>query len=327
MKTTSRIVLIVVLACLTAFAAHSYLAESTDKKNTAVASLLVAWQEPHILPRQNANDSGLAEFECFRATQMQLIKSRDVVMAALRNPKLKSLPTVLHEDMRHNAVGWLTDAIHVRCPDERAGLLTVSITGNNPEEAAALVNAVVEAYKDEVVNRDRKLRRERLDTLQKISGEKEAEVRSRRETLKRELEAISGSPTALETRLLTEHALFCQHKLDELRNDRLRSARELQKRQAAGGDVKEVASQLAWLTEDINLCQIDFERTVREVKATELTSVAAEMARKDVDNVEKVLQEVTEERERLRVELNAPLQVQILGDEAAPARVPDKPDE
>ena len=94
--------LIIVLACLTAFAAQAYLAvdakadeESTAKKYTAVASLLVAWQEPHILPRQNANDSGLAEFECFRATQMQLIKSRDVVMAALRNPKLKSLPTIL----------------------------------------------------------------------------------------------------------------------------------------------------------------------------------------------------------------------------------------
>ena len=78
---------------------------------------------------------------------------------------------------------------------------------------------------------------------------------------------------------MAEHALFCQHKLDELRDGRHRCDRELQKRQAAGGDVKELESQLATLTEDLKLYEKEIERTVSEAKAAERTSVSLDMAK------------------------------------------------
>ena len=51
-----------------------------------------------------------------------------------------------------------------------------------------LVNAVVGAYMNEVVDADRRMRRERLSDLQKITTEKEDEIRTKREQLKREEE-------------------------------------------------------------------------------------------------------------------------------------------
>ena len=61
------------------------------------------------------------------------------------------------------------------------------------QDAAAIVNAVVDAYMNEVVNRDRQERRIRLSELQQISAEKETQVRTSRQQLKRELENI-GRP-------------------------------------------------------------------------------------------------------------------------------------
>ena len=147
-------------------------AELAGKKYTATASLLIERRQPHIL-RGAAEKDDPGEFECFRATQMQLLKSPFVLMAALREPKVKYLPGVVREDGRHRVLAWLGKAICVGCPERTAGVVTVSFTDSDPQEAAALVNAVVNAYLNEVVNYDRQLRRVKLSELQQISAEKE----------------------------------------------------------------------------------------------------------------------------------------------------------
>jgi uncharacterized protein involved in exopolysaccharide biosynthesis len=120
------------------------------KTYTAVAVLLVERQEPSIVPRGGETiDPG--EFETFRATQMQLIKSRWVILAALRDSKIKDLPVIRRADATHVAVRMLANAIRVQAPDRHSGVVTVSITTYDPAEAAALVNAIVGAYMHEVV--------------------------------------------------------------------------------------------------------------------------------------------------------------------------------
>ena len=71
---------------------------------------------------------------------------------------------------------------------KNAAVMQVTATQPDPSDAAAIVNAVVDAYMNEVVNGDRQARRIRLSDLQKIYAEKENEVRTKREQLKRELE-------------------------------------------------------------------------------------------------------------------------------------------
>ncbi len=138
---------------------------------TATAQVLVERRIPHVLsPAAEPFDP--AEFENFRETQIQLFKSRFVLMAALRDPQAKNQPSIEREDAHHDALEWLGRQIRVECPNPRTGILTISLTSGDPHEAAALVNAVVDAYMNEVVNYDRQQRRDRLSDLQQISAEK-----------------------------------------------------------------------------------------------------------------------------------------------------------
>ena len=97
----------------------------------------------------------------------------------------------MREDARHNTIQWLTSVVQVS-PEKNSGVMYVSATLPDANEAAAIVNAVVEAYMDEVVNVDRQKRRERYDSLQRVSADKEEEVRQKREQLRRELETIGA---------------------------------------------------------------------------------------------------------------------------------------
>ena len=71
---------------------------------------------------------GCNEFDVFRDTQKSLIKSRFVIMAALRDPRLKNRACIVREDAKHNAIQWLTDEIHVDFPTKNAGIMKVTAT-------------------------------------------------------------------------------------------------------------------------------------------------------------------------------------------------------
>ena len=300
--------------------------ESTARKYTATACLMVEWQEPHILS-QAAGKFDPAEFECFRTTQMQLLKSRLVLTAALRNPKLRGLPGVLREDARHRALAWLHKEIRVECPDERTGIITVSVSNSNPEEAAALVNAVVDAYMNEVVNYDRQMRRDRLSDLQQICAEKENEVRTKREQLKQVVESVgaatSPAEAAIRQQLATDKCLLLQKELLALRSEYQRALGDLKVQKAAGGDTKRLEAQNDSLRELLAAREKEYDRAYGAAVAEGAASIAATMAAEEVRLHEQVLRTVTVEREMLRIELHARPRVRVIGDPNTPAAVPE----
>ena len=115
------------------------------------------------------------------------------MIAALRDPNLKNRACIRRQDEKHTAVEWLTDEVHVDFPGKNnAGVIQVSATEPDREDAAAIVNAVVSAYWNEVVNFEQQQQQKRLTELQKLHAEKEIEVRNKREQLKRELENIGA---------------------------------------------------------------------------------------------------------------------------------------
>ncbi len=189
-------------------------------KYTATASVLLERRQPHILP-QAAEKDDPAEFESFRETQQSLVKSRFVIMAALRDPKLKTRPCIVEQDARHNALAWLTGEIHVDFPAKNGGVMEVSATEPDPQDAAAIVNAVVAAYWNEVVAVDQQQRRERLRELTEIAQEKEQEVRKRQEELKQELQKIGAGDEqsmALRTQLAMNVYIDFQRELEGMRS-------------------------------------------------------------------------------------------------------------
>lgn len=155
-----------------------------------------------------------SDFEIFKGTQKQLIESRFVMTAALRDPKLAGSRILQEEDL---PVQWMVNNVIVSSPPETE-IMRIAFRSPDAGEAVNLVNAVVDAYQVEVVNYDRSQRQRRLDELQNVATEKEAEVRKLSIRLKRMAEEAGGS----ESGALSAKQEFLVMELGELRRQSLR---------------------------------------------------------------------------------------------------------
>jgi hypothetical protein len=116
------------------------------------------------------------EFDAYRKTQVQLIKSPFVLTAALRRPEISKLEAVRNKD---DQVGWLQERIQVATPMD-SEVVQIRMRGADPHDVQQIVNAVAHAYLSEVVNKDRGERLERHDKLAIKYKELLAELRTRR---------------------------------------------------------------------------------------------------------------------------------------------------
>lgn len=126
-------------------------------KRTAVARLIVP---------ENPEPWGLEDNRrpviLSRPTQMASLKSRLVYSAALkREPNLALDLEKEHEDV----LDWIDKELKAEFP-QGSEILNVSFSDKDPVRAKLLVSAIVQAYLDEVVNRDANLRAQRLERLQ-----------------------------------------------------------------------------------------------------------------------------------------------------------------
>jgi polysaccharide biosynthesis transport protein len=168
-------------------------------------------------------------FEIYKNTQQQLLLSRFVLMAALRKTEVAQLPVIQEQTLTGDPVVWLAKRLSVSFPG-RAELMAVSLTRDNPKEAATLVNAVVGAYLTEVVNAegDRKLKR--LSELQKVCIDKETIIRSKREDLKKLAEQLGTSDSealTLRQKLALEELTTYRQELAKARFDLRRAQGEM----------------------------------------------------------------------------------------------------
>src|SRR5262249_10503754 len=130
-----------------------------------------AGDQPHV------SDS---DYETYRQTQAVLVKSRLVLNAALRNPKVANLPLLLQQK---DPVAWLKDAIQVDFLD-KTEIMRISIAGKPSEELATLVTAVTDAYLQEIVNKEQTQRLLRLDDLRALTSQYEEKLRSKRQAMR-----------------------------------------------------------------------------------------------------------------------------------------------
>ncbi len=85
-------------------------------------------------------------------------------------------------------------------------------------------------------------------------------------------------------------------------------------------------TQLEVSHEQLASFEKEVERKRNEAESVGRSSVAAQMARDDVEDIERILRAVAVERETQRVELSAAPRVKVLGDRNSPAAVPEGPD-
>lgn len=162
---TAVLVLMVAAGCWLATAEGKY---------TAWATLRVA-AEPN--PTGSPTVTDRDRFEIYRNTQQQFLLNRFVLLAALRKPEVAELPSVKANEGGDPA-RWLQHRLHVSFPG-KAEIMEVSLSSDDPQEAATLVNAVVDAYFEAVVNAELDQKQRRLNELDKAIAIKEAELRQK----------------------------------------------------------------------------------------------------------------------------------------------------
>jgi polysaccharide biosynthesis transport protein len=150
------------------------------------ARLLIASSQPRVVfqtPENTSPDEEL-HYKRYLNTQMALSKSRFVFKAALGQDGISKLPAI--RDMT-DPIDWLQrNLIMERLGDSE--LVEVSLLPSNrlsSQDQATLINAVVRAYLDEVVNKEQRQRMARRDTLKKLSNTYADMIKSRRDTIRK----------------------------------------------------------------------------------------------------------------------------------------------
>ncbi|MDA1053674.1 MAG: polysaccharide biosynthesis tyrosine autokinase [Planctomycetota bacterium] len=177
-----------------------------------------------------------ADFFTYQKTQKAMIRSRFVLNAALRRPGIAELETVRDETY---PVQWLEGALVVDSHNSPE-ILKIALHGNRPKELAAIVNAVKDAYLEEVVLSDRKKRIARLNDLERIFEQTEEKVRQKEqrvENLAKQLGTGDAKALSFKQQMALEHFSLLKREHARIRFELMQE----QIRDTAGGSLDSVA--------------------------------------------------------------------------------------
>jgi len=142
------------------------------------------------------------EFEVFKRTQVQLLRSNMVLNSTLRQQSISKLPIV--EQHKLDPVAWLKEQLVVEYPDD-AEVMLISLRSDVKDDLVPLVNALAATYLKEVVQHDKQLRLQSETKLQTAYEKQQAEYQKQLDALKA-LESIHKAKGSEEAKLKKELA-------------------------------------------------------------------------------------------------------------------------
>jgi polysaccharide biosynthesis transport protein len=157
---------------------------------TAKASLRVLTNKPALV--FNSLETS-AEIGSYRNNQVAIIRSRLLLNAALRDPKVKDLPVITQQP---DPVAWLEKEVNADFGGA-SEILRISLAAPTKEEAKAIVNAVREVYLKTAVDGEYKKRRDQFDQLKKLE-EGYADKLVKRKEIQKKLAQTFGSKNSKE---------------------------------------------------------------------------------------------------------------------------------
>lgn len=141
-----------------------------------------------------------AEFRVRKQTAQRQVTSPEVLTVALRDPAIAATATLSEVE---NPVEWLAENLNVS--ESGTEFFTIALSGERPEELARIVNAVTDAFWDEVVMGGRTDRAERLVEIEKISLQ-----------VNRELDALRRQLVGLTEKSHTSTMVMAEQKQNSL---------------------------------------------------------------------------------------------------------------
>jgi len=212
-----------ILATLGAVAGYRFL----PIKHTAQVRFHISTQRPAIVFQSDGSD-----LNNYERTQVELIKSELVLKEAVQRPGIAELGVVREQG---DPVAWLRQALKGEFPAPE--ILRLSLIDKNPKEIELVLDAIADAYLQEVVNKEKNERLTQLDRLKAIREEREEKLRKKRDAFqKRARETVSGDAQtlALSHRLAIEQMALAQRDLLQFQSELRKAEIELKIRQKQG---------------------------------------------------------------------------------------------
>jgi hypothetical protein len=286
------------LAGAGAYGAYT-LRETGRKPPTARAALYLEKRAPRLLTGE-APPASREDFEDSRRAQAAMVKSRMVLNTALRQLQARDLP-VLREQA--DPLPWLERSLRVDF-DLAPEIMRVSLEGGKPDGLAEILNAVVAAYLQEIVEKERNERNIRLEALKKLHTNYETVLSDKRKTLRRLATSVGGDlDSPLQRDLLFQDLLDCKRELRRVRLERAAA-----RAQAAKADQPSPTDAPLAAKEEL----LRAEEKELLARLNPRAAVDLEPLRADIDQVNKVAERVAAEVEVLKVELQAPERIRVL---------------
>jgi hypothetical protein len=280
------------------------------------ALLFVERHPPKVLDDGQKAPADPADPERYRRTQLALLRTRAVLIRALRDPAIAKLPVV---QQQADPVAWLQKHLRAEYPDD-TGVLRVSVSAGTPKEQAALANAVTSAYLAEGPDKEYEQRFKRLqelggvyDKFDKILSEKRRKLRDMAEALG----AANPKIVALQEEFAVTHLRTLNSELVQVRIQLLKAQAELAVLKEKGGDeAREQKIAVLKKLEDVLSREVD-ERT-EKLKRSKRKGIDLQYLRDEISRDEEVVRSLGRQRQRLEVEMWAPRRVRLIQEAAAP---------
>lgn len=141
---------------------------------------------PLVFETADRKAGGTSRFTLFKNTQSQLIQTPLVMNAALQSPEVIE---VLPIEGVNNPLAWLTNNLKVSFPND-GEIMRLSLRAPNGKLALTFLEAVVNAYMDEVVMSEHAARMERLERLEDIHAEAEEKAWEKQKDLRALVETL-----------------------------------------------------------------------------------------------------------------------------------------
>ncbi len=263
--------------------------------------------------RSAPGDDGAAA-AALRKTQVGLLKSPIVLMAALRRPGIADLKTVRKQE---NSMEWLSGALDVVTP-ENSEVIQVRLRGDDPGEIAKILNAVTTAYLDDVVRLDRATRQSRQDALEKKYKELQADLRKQKEELLA-IERTAAHRDELETGWLEGDLVGLRSEVASVRAALRAVEADIAVAAAAGepADIKLDARRKV-LGEQAVALVAEMEAVRGKLRELRKSAVDLAIRREEVERSQRVTDQLGMQLEKAYVELKMPASVRLLEEVVVP---------
>ena len=154
----------------------------------------------------------------FRTAQAIKLKSKLVIDAALRDPKVAGLGIL--KDVQ-DPVSWANRELRITSPGGADEFLMISLQTDYPEDGRLLLDAVTRAYMAEFINTETELRNNRYEALKGLKDRYDAEEKKRREFMQQWSKNVGSNVevVAQQQTMLQKQIMFYSDNLMQLDRD------------------------------------------------------------------------------------------------------------